>query len=86
MTEKTISKFQKSLCAGLCAAVVFTAVSAPANKTPEKMSLFFPSFILGGSICADRNEDDSDDKIIVAEEEKVEYTFKIAELFRSLFF
>lgn len=77
MTEKTFRKIRISLLAGICAAVMAAQTFGGEPPRAQNMSLFFPQFLIGGA--SEKNDDDENEKI------QVEYTFRIAEIFRSIF-
>lgn len=83
MTDKTVSKFNRALCAGIAAAIVFSSFSSPESLKSEKLSLLFPQFIIGVST---EHKEDNGERIQIKEKNcKREYSFKIAELFQKLF-
>lgn len=82
MTERFMAVSCRALCGGLCAAVMFTTLLKPFLGEKNSMSLFFPQLVLGGAIEV---REDSEDNSSQAEQDDVEYTFFIAELFHKLF-
>lgn len=83
MTEKTVSKFGRALCAGIASAVVFASFSDCRELKAQNMSLLFPQFIIGVSV---ERKDDTDERVRIEEKGvKTEYSFKIAEIFKRIF-
>ncbi len=79
MYENKSSKIVKSLTAGFCAAVILAAAAGRQAPKQENLSLFFPGFILGAAI--ERDSGECEDR----EDVTIEFGFRIAEIFRSIF-
>lgn len=78
-----MSKLKKSLCAGLCSAVILSGLgSAGKDIGSEKFMMFIPRISVSGD-----NKTDKKDKIKVVDcdNEKTEYAFFIEKLLRKIF-
>lgn len=77
-----MTKIQKVLSTALCFALLFSLFTGPADKTVSRQIMFFPGLSLGSYA----KTSDKDEKItVVDDKEKVEYSFRILELFDELF-
>lgn len=83
-----ISRLKKSICVGLCIAIMYAIFSHPINIKEQKMSLFFPQLTIGASIDREEDEDNQDDDKsieVIESNDDVQFSFKIVEWFNDLF-
>ncbi len=79
-----MTKFQKSVSLGLCAAVMLGMCQLGTNKNTQNLTLLFPSLSLGWS--SELSSKKSEDKIAeVDKNEDVSYSFKILDIIAELF-